>query len=203
MAISQWTPCVIPDCAYPTVAKGYCAAHYRRHRLGLPLDAPIRRQAAPRQCTAEGCDRPHYSRGLCAQHADRVRSNSILTLDTPISLSNAGRAPGYGKGWITSSGYRAFHRPGHPNADPHSGGIAEHRYVMSEHLGRPLQPGETVHHKNGDRLDNRIENLELWTSKSPLRGGHVQGVRASDRVDDAVTILRLYAPHLLADAAIV
>jgi hypothetical protein len=70
------------------------------------------------------------------------------------------------KGWINAGGYRMVYRPDHPRADK-GGRIQEHRVVMEAQLGRLLLPTETVHHKNGQRADNRPENLELWTKPQP------------------------------------
>jgi hypothetical protein len=64
--------------------------------------------------------------------------------------------------------------------------ILEHRYVMSKHLGRDLLPEETVHHINGIRSENQIENLELFSSR------HGPGQRVVDKVQFAIEILTLY-----------
>lgn len=68
---------------------------------------------------------------------------------------------------------------------------AEHRLVMARALQRPLHKDESVHHRNGDRLDNRIENLELWSRYQPV------GQRVIDKVRYAREILARYDPGVV------
>lgn len=85
------------------------------------------------------------------------------------------------EGHLKADGYRVITRPDHPNS--RKGKILEHVFVMSEHLKRPLKKGETVHHKNGIRDDNRIENLELWTKSQPA------GQRVEDKIAWAIQLM--------------
>lgn len=62
-------------------------------------------------------------------------------------------------------GYWRIYKPEHPYAHKR-GYILEHRWVVEQHIGRYLKPTEVVHHKNRNRGDNRIENLELFDSHS-------------------------------------
>jgi hypothetical protein len=75
---------------------------------------------------------------------------------------------------------------GYKSVSVHGKQIKEHRHVMEQAIGRKLLRHESVHHKNGDKLDNKIENLELWSSSQPY------GQRVEDKLAWAREIIALY-----------
>ena|ERR1035441_7845319 len=124
-------------------------------------------------CSLEGCTNKMGRRntGLCHTHNSRLVKHG-----SPRLITEGRNFPG--DGHTNVGGYREIRVNGSK--------IFEHRYVMQELLGRPLYPHETVHHINGVRDDNRIENLELWSQSQP------PGQRIDDKISWMIDFLSQY-----------
>lgn len=106
--------------------------------------------------------------------ASTGRSPSSETREK-LSIARKGKKNPWFSGKINVNGYIMLYKPDHPMSN--SGGyLYEHRKVMSEKLGRALNSKEIVHHKNGIKDDNRVENLEIVTrlSHSQAHSGEVE-----------------------------
>ncbi len=124
---------------------------------------------------------------------DRIKSGRPI--DSPIKYAPAGSGhidkQGYKKvpGYINELGYRVLSNKNHPNASKTGKNrykVFEHTVVMCQYLGRPLEKHESVHHKNGIKDDNRIENLELWSKSQPA------GQRVEDKIKWCIEFLEQY-----------
>lgn len=141
--------------------RGKCISCYMRaYRLDV----------AKRPCAVDDCGRPQASAGLCATHKKRKAKGQDLSVPImPMAPKGAGHI---------SHGYRTI------------GGRKEHRIIMEKHLGRRLLDHESVHHLNGDRADNRIENLELWSKRQPY------GQRIVDKLAHARWLIATYEDEI-------
>jgi hypothetical protein len=210
--------CSIETCEKKVLARSWCPMHYGRwQRSGDPqADIPAQGRIGSPHRPTDGhlvlcveCNQmlplddfpPRRSRCRKCYPEYRDANRRCVCLDCGASASVGAKrcrpcadlarrqAPGPDRKLITDSGYvklKGYYD--HPNATG-NGYLLEHVKVISDMIGRPLLPGENVHHKNGVRDDNRPENLELWVISQPA------GQRAKDLLAWAREIISRYEGH--------
>lgn len=146
-------------------------------RTGVLVPLP---DAGERKCLAFFCDNPGFyvdpegsGELYCRYHKKQVDEGKPLT---PI-----------GRRWMEPEVDIYLDVNGYVQIKSEDGRrMPEHRLIMEKHIGRRLLSEESVHHKNGVKDDNRIENLELWSSNHPY------GQRVEDKVHHARQMLATY-----------
>lgn len=221
MTLVSTKPCTVEGCDNAMRARDLCPKHLRRLKVHGNTETvlPTRTPKTPDGlCSVEGCDRKHRSNGYCDSHNKKFKRwgdplyvyqniASICQIDfCEEKVDSQGLCQNHSakfkrKGFVIGPNFRQ--RPerteparyvdvlikDHPFLK--DGLYKEHRVVMAEKLGRALLPHENVHHLNGVRDDNRVENLELWTIWQPA------GQRVEDKIAYAKEILKTYSPESL------
>lgn len=162
--------------------RGYCsrACADKRDKVSASMSGARRARYVTRACAA--CSTP-------VERPERMMLGDRIYCSRACAARFAAR--GGGRPVAATLGDTRPHREGYlleyvGRDRIASGWMLQHRVVMEAHLGRPLLASENVHHVNGQRGDNRPENLELWSRSQPA------GQRVVDKVAWCREFLGLY-----------
>jgi hypothetical protein len=181
--------CSVEGCTITTgrFKRGLCEMHYQRLRtkgdVGGAASTHVH-NGSTGPCSVEGCNKSAHARSWCQMHYRRWMRDGDPGVAASTHPGRTGRDPNSTRR-LDELGYVHVKVRGHVEARQ-NGWALEHRVVMSSHLGRRLMRHESVHHLNGIRDDNRLENLELWSS------WQVPGQRVSDKIAWAKELLEFY-----------
>lgn len=161
--------CSVPGCGKPHNAHGLCKQHVARKRRGGDLSAPFKTSADLRLQLPNAELRSMFERGDTLK--DMAAHFGCSSPGVKAALARLGLKRPHrmqpklrrgGADHVQWAGGRHLNHEGYVRVwAGQKRRRLEHRLVMERHLGRPLKRNEVVHHKNGIKTDNRIENLEL------------------------------------------
>lgn len=172
--------CSVKKCGRKHKSNGYCVAHAKRLKYwgSVREDIPLRDHLTV-GCYVENCSSPKKALNLCNKHYEKLKKYGDPLYGKEMEKGFIG------KRYIDKYGYAFVYMPAENKAKKYEY-VSEHRLVMEQKLGRKLLSKETVHHLNGNRQDNRPENLELWLY--PQKPGQ----RVKDLIKWAKEILETY-----------
>jgi len=184
--------CVIEVCGNRPKGNGLCVAHWQAQKAGRELGVLLLRATGQFVgCKIAGCPGRATSRGVCQQHAHRrdrgfidEQGNKLRDRLKPGRAFKEGPTKD-GSGYLLVPAPLGYKRP------TRCGRVLQHRLVMEQKLGRELLPTEIVHHENGDKTDNRPENLVLHVRKTHPPGHATTAKEAAAVLDQ----LRLNDPQ--------
>jgi hypothetical protein len=163
--------CTVHGCGNRPIGRGLCSAHYQKDSDRNYSRSELSYVGAP--CLVDGCSNRPVNRWMCSKHAQQRQAGIIDEHGNQLrELMPTGRKRERDR-WASSTRDSYIVRVAplghpHPRAD---GTILEHRLMMEDHLGRYLEEWEIVHHRDGNRSNNVLSNLELYDGRAKREEG--------------------------------
>lgn len=139
------------------IAKGIIRTRTGTWRINMTTYVQTVCSVCGEDCFVSKCLSAKGAVAICSQGCNAKRK----------SLAHTGRKR------RNANAYIVVHRPDHQMSDK-AGRLLEHRLIMAEHLGRLLEPREVVHHKDGNRSNNAIDNLDLMSGRKEHAAVHAK-----------------------------